>query len=197
MLLFVLSWRHGATDDRPNIIVFYTDDHGHADLSCQGVVDDIRTPHVDALAGSGILARHGYSTAPQCVPSRAGLLVGKFQSRFGVESNGHSLNGFNAELTIAERLQEAGYMTAQFGKWHLGPTPKITDHGFRHVFSQNSGGSFAANITLDGKDRPMSNPKPEMYHVDGCSRCHKPLIEPVQERAVFSIHRISCSTCAA
>ena len=151
-LLFVLLLATASqADDRPNIIVFYTDDHGHADLSCQGVVDDIRTPHVDALAESGILARHGYSTAPQCVPSRAGLLVGKFQSRFGVESNGNSLNGFNAELTIAERLQEVGYMTAQFGKWHLGPTPKITDHGFRHVFSQNSGHSFAANITLDGR----------------------------------------------
>ena len=186
MLLFVLfSATVSQADDRPNIIVFYTDDHGHADLSCQGVVDDICTPHVDALAGSGILARHGYSTAPQCVPSRAGLLVGKFQSRFGVESNGHTLNGFNAELTIAERLQEVGYMTAQFGKWHLGPTPKITDHGFRHVFSQNSGGSFAANITLDGKDRPMSNLKPEMYHVDGCSRAAASLIERYKKEPFF------------
>ncbi|MEO1992392.1 MAG: sulfatase-like hydrolase/transferase [Pirellulales bacterium] len=185
-LLFVLLLATASqADDRPNIIVFYTDDHGHADLSCQGVVDDIRTPHVDALAESGILARHGYSTAPQCVPSRAGLLVGKFQSRFGVESNGKSLNGFNAELTIAERLQEVGYMTAQFGKWHLGPTPKITDHGFRHVFSQNSGHSFAANITLDGKDRPMSNLKPEMYHVDGCSRAAASLIERYKEEPFF------------
>ena len=73
-----------AADSRPNIIVFYTDDHGHADLSCQGVLGDIKTPHVDALAKGGVLARHGYSTAPQCVPSRAGLMVGKFQSRFGV-----------------------------------------------------------------------------------------------------------------
>ncbi|MEM9646321.1 MAG: sulfatase-like hydrolase/transferase, partial [Planctomycetota bacterium] len=72
---------NGALDieRRPNIIVFYTDDHGHADLSCQRVVTDIRTPNVDALAKSGVLARHGYSTAPQCVPSRAGLMVGKFQ----------------------------------------------------------------------------------------------------------------------
>ena len=56
MLLFVLVLATTSrADDRPNVIVFYTDDHGHADLSCQGVVDDIRTPHVDALAGSGIL----------------------------------------------------------------------------------------------------------------------------------------------
>ena len=174
-----------AADSRPNIIVFYTDDHGHADLSCQGVLDDIKTPHVDALAKSGVLARHGYSTAPQCVPSRAGLMVGKFQSRFGVEANGRDLSGFNKEVTIAERLQDAGYVTAQFGKWHLGPGPKITDHGFRHVFNQNSGRPFASNITLDGKDRPMSNLPPEMYHVDGCSRAAASLIERYKEEPFF------------
>ena len=174
-----------AAPDRANMIVFYTDDHGHADLSCQGVLDDIKTPHVDALAKGGVLARHGYSTAPQCIPSRAGLLVGKFQSRFGVEANGRDLSGFNKEVTIAERLQDAGYVTAQFGKWHLGPGPKITDHGFRHVFNQNSGRPFASNITLDGKDRPMSNLPPEMYHVDGCSRAAASLIERYKEEPFF------------
>ena len=75
-----------AAETPPNIIVFYTDDHGHADLSCQGVVGDIKTPHVDALAKSGVLARHGYSTAPQCVPSRAGLMTGRVQNRYGFET---------------------------------------------------------------------------------------------------------------
>ncbi|MCM2375217.1 sulfatase family protein [Aporhodopirellula aestuarii] len=147
-LLLLLFSATATADDRPNIIVLYTDDHGYADLSCQGVVDDVRTPNVDALAKSGVLARNGYSTAPQCIPSRAGLLVGKFQSKFGVEANGQSLEGFDKELTIAERLQSAGYITAQFGKWHLGASVKITDHGFKHVYSQNSGGQFAANISL-------------------------------------------------
>ena len=165
-----------ALDDRPNIIVFYTDDHGHADLSCQGVLDDIKTPNVDALAKSGVLARHGYSTAPQCVPSRAGLMVGKFQSKFGVEANGKTLEGFDRELTIAERLQKHGYMTAQFGKWHLGPGPQITDHGFKHVFSQNAQRPFSANITLQGKDRKMGNLPPATYHVDGCSQAAASLI---------------------
>ncbi len=124
-LVFVMTVWFGASlanaaQTAPNIVVFYTDDHGHADLSCQGVLDDIKTPNVDALAKSGVFARHGYSTAPQCVPSRAGLMIGKFQSRFGVESNGKALDGFNRELTIAERLQKVGYITAQFGKWHLG-----------------------------------------------------------------------------
>ena len=138
-ILLILSFaRITDADDRPNIVVFYTDDHGYADLSCQDVFDDIRTPNVDALAASGVRALHGYSTAPQCVPSRAGLMIGKFQARFGVESNGKLLDGFDRETTIAQRLQAAGYVTAQFGKWHLGPTGQIPKHGFRHVYSQNS-----------------------------------------------------------
>lgn len=174
-----------AFDDRPNIIVFYTDDHGHADLSCQAVLDDVRTPNVDALAKNGVLARHGYSTAPQCVPSRAGLMVGKFQSKFGVETNGKDLDGFNAELTIAERLQKVGYVTAQFGKWHLGAGPKITDHGFKHVFSQNSGGPFSANITINGKDRAMSIMKPQAYHIDACSLAAAAIIERYKDSPLF------------
>lgn len=174
-----------AAESRPNIIVFYTDDHGHADLSCQGVLDDIKTPHVDALAKSGVLARHGYSTAPQCVPSRAGLLIGKFQSRFGVESNGMSLKGFDRELTIAERLQSAGYITAQFGKWHLGPGPQIVTHGFHHVFNQNAGRPFAANVSLDGSDRAMGTLRAEKYHVDACSQAAAALIERYRDNPFF------------
>ena len=160
LLVFLLLTGLSQAKNVP--ISCYTDDHGYADLSCQGVLADVRTPHVDALAQNGVLARNGYSTAPQCVPSRAGLMIGKFQSRFGVETNGNSLDGFDDEQTIAERLQKAGYVTAQFGKWHLGPTQKITDHGFKHVYAQNSGASFAANITIDGKDQKMQVVKPTM-----------------------------------
>ena len=106
------SLRAADTDaTKPNIIVFYTDDHGYADLGVQGTLADIKTPNIDALARSGVLAKHGYSTAPQCVPSRAGLLVGKFQGRFNRDSNGGSLEGFDQETTIASRLQKVGYVT--------------------------------------------------------------------------------------
>jgi uncharacterized sulfatase len=170
---------------KPNIIVIYTDDHGHADLGIQGVVKDIKTPLIDALARSGALAKQGYSTAPQCVPSRAGLMIGKFQSRFGVEANGGTLDGFDKETTIASRLQKAGYVTAQFGKWHLGPTASIPQHGFKHVFAQNAQQPFSANITIDGQDRPMGNLTPEMYHVDACSRAAASVIERHKDSSLF------------
>ena len=170
---------------KPNLIVIYTDDHGYADLGIQGVLTDLKTPHIDALARSGVLAKHGYSTAPQCVPSRAGLMIGKFQARFGVEANGGSLDGFDREITFATRLQRAGYTTAQFGKWHLGATAEITRHGFKHVFSQNAGQPFSANITLDGQDRQMGNLAAEMYHVDGCSSAAAALIERYKSEPFF------------
>jgi uncharacterized sulfatase len=174
-----------AAGERPNIIVFYTDDHGHADLSCQGVFDDVQTPHVDAIARQGVRALHGYSTAPQCVPSRAGLLSGRFQSRFGVETNGSDIQGFNEQTTIAERLQTAGYITAQFGKWHLGPSDRIIDHGFKHVFAQNSQAAFSANISLAGDDRPMSRLEPQGYHVDSCSQAAAAIINRYHDQPLF------------
>ena len=174
-----------AAPAKPNLIVIYTDDHGFADLGIQGVLTDLRTPHIDALARSGVLAKHGYSTAPQCVPSRAGLMIGKFQGRFGVEANGDPLDGFNQETTFATRLQKAGYATAQFGKWHLGPTSEIPRHGFTHVFSQNGGQPFSANLTLDGQDRPMGNLPPELYHVDACSRAAAALIARYRHQPFF------------
>jgi uncharacterized sulfatase len=181
----VSSFQLRAGDERPNFILIYTDDHGHADLGIQGYEKDVRTPHLDALARGGVLVKHGYSTAPQCVPSRGGLMTGKFQGRFGLDNNGSSLEGFDRETTIATRLQKAGYATAQFGKWHLGPTTAIPKHGFTHTFSQNAQRPFSSNITLDGKDQPMGDLPPEMYHIDGCSRAAAAVIKRYQDQPFF------------
>ena len=66
-------------DTRPNVIVFFTDDHGYSDLGCQEIQSDLKTPNIDALAAGGVRMTSGYVTAPQCVPSRAGLLAGRSQ----------------------------------------------------------------------------------------------------------------------
>jgi len=103
---------------KPNIIVIYSDDHGWADLGIQQVNKEIKTPNIDALAKSGIRFTHGYVTAPQSQPSRAGVLTGRYQQKFGLEVNGDKALP-DEEITIAERLKTAGYVSCQVGKWHL------------------------------------------------------------------------------
>jgi uncharacterized sulfatase len=112
-------------------------------------------------------------------------MTGRFQGRFDLDNNGSALDGFNKETTIATRLQNAGYATAQFGKWHLGPTEAITQHGFKHVFSQNAQRPFSANITLDGQDRPMSDLPPTEYHLEGCSKAAASIIERYRDQPFF------------
>lgn len=163
----------GAADAKPNFIVIFSDDHGWADLGAQGSVKDIRTPHLDALARDGVRFPRGYVTAPQCVPSRAGLLTGRYQQRFGVEANGMGPLPLE-ELTIAERLKPAGYVSCQVGKWHLEATPegkqsnkqKTADakvgqsyqpwaQGFEEYFTGPMN-TFSASHDLEGRKLPSA-----------------------------------------
>ena len=105
---------------KPNFIVILTDDHGFADLGVLGTRKDVKTPNLDALAADGVRFTRGYVTAPQCVPSRAGLLTGRYQTRFGLESNPDTPLTLR-ESTLADRLRRAGYVTGMIGKWHLDP----------------------------------------------------------------------------
>jgi len=162
---------------KPNIIVIFTDDHGYADLSCQGIFDDVKTPHIDSLARNGVRMTSGYVTAPQCVPSRGGLMTGRYQNRFGLESNSDDLAGFNAELTIAERLKKAGYATGMIGKWHLGPGNQITRHGFDDVFFRNGSQGGWVNYDLQGNDVEGGPDKSGLYHINACSGAAKAFIK--------------------
>lgn len=109
-----------VADQKPNVIVIYTDDHGWADMSIQGKLDDVKTPNIDQLARDGVLCNDGYSTAPQCCPSRAGVMTGRYQQRFGFQQNGQGPLPLD-EVTLADRMKGAGYRTGMIGKWHLEP----------------------------------------------------------------------------
>ena len=108
------------TNSRPNVIVILADDQGYADLGVQGQLKDIRTPNIDALAAGGIRCTSGYVTAPQCSPSRAGLISGRYQEKFGLDTIPDDPMPLD-EVTIPERLKKAGYVSGMVGKWHLDP----------------------------------------------------------------------------
>jgi arylsulfatase A len=128
---------------RPNFLVILCDDLGYGDLGCYGH-PTIRTPHLDRLATQGLRLTDCYAAAPVCSPSRAGLLTGRTPSRLGVYSwipAEHPMHLAREEITLATRLQKAGYRTAHVGKWHLNgrfnsdQQPQPGDHGFDHWFS--------------------------------------------------------------
>lgn len=122
--VLVLLWGTTAhtqsTPAKPNIIVIFADDLGYADLGAQGIFSDIKTPHLDRLAANGVRMTSGYVTAPQCVPSRAGLLSGRYQQKIGVDHNG-TIPMPLEEVLLPQRMKKAGYITGMTGKWHLEP----------------------------------------------------------------------------
>lgn len=190
LTLAVLAAQPVIAADQPNIIVVFTDDHGYADLSCQNILPDLRTPNIDALAKGGVRMTDGYVTAPQCVPSRGGLLSGQYQNKLGLESNTQfqqqgGLDGFNRALTVAERLKKAGYVTGMAGKWHLGPGSEITSHGFDKVFYKSSKRPGTANFDLRGNDVPLGKESTGKYHLDACAEAACAFIDRFNDRPFF------------
>jgi arylsulfatase A-like enzyme len=125
---------------KPNIVVIVSDDQGYNDLGVQGS-RDIPTPSIDALARGGVRFTSGYVSGPYCSPTRAGLMTGRYQQRYGHEFNLGPPSTATLELglpltetTLPQRLQQAGYATGLVGKWHLGHAPKF--HPMRRGFDE-------------------------------------------------------------
>lgn len=132
---------------KPNIVVVVSDDMGFDDLGYQGS-EDCRSPHLDRIRNEGVSFDNGYVTHPFCSPSRAGLLTGRYQHRFGHENNMlFDLNDAETglpleERTMADLLSDAGYTTGVVGKWHLGAHPRFHpfERGFDYMYGFVGGG---------------------------------------------------------
>ncbi len=144
MLAVVLAVSPVSAAERPNVVIFFSDDQGYGDLGCFGA-KDIETPNLDALARSGLRFTDFYSAAPFCSPSRAALMTGRYPIRAGVPGNVRSREGSvgmpASEVTVAELAKSVGYRTGVFGKWHLGSTDATRPNakGFDDFFGHHAG----------------------------------------------------------
>ena len=155
--LLIASTSMAAEALRPNVVVIVADDLGYGEVVCQGS-QDIPTPHIASLASGGVCFTNGYVSCPVCSPTRAGLLTGRYQQRFGHEFNpGPAATAAKTfglpltEITLANRLKELGYATGIVGKWHLGYEREVrpTARGFDEFFGFLGGAHSYVNARAD------------------------------------------------
>ena len=147
LLLSSFVIRHSSFAAQPNVLILLADDLGYADIGAQGC-QDIPTPHIDSLAKNGVRCTSGYVSSCMCSPSRAGLMTGRSQSRFGHEINweGNGPSGEKGlpltEKTFPQLMKAGGYRTGVIGKWHLGNEERFHPlaRGFDEFFGFLGGG---------------------------------------------------------
>jgi len=154
-----VSFINKPKPNAPNIIVIVVDDAGYADFGFMGC-KDLQTPNIDALAGRGVVFSDAHVSATVCSPSRAGILSGKYQQRFGHECNeGPGYTGMDPkQILMPALLKDNSYATAAFGKWHLGfnQNQLPLQKGFQYYYGFLSGGrSYFYNAKKD--DKPGAN----------------------------------------
>ncbi len=176
-----------AAATKPNIIIILSDDHGYTDLGIHGIDPNVQTPAMDKLAADGALMKFGYSTAPQCVPSRAGLMSGRVQNTFGLRGNGDSDEPIPQDVpTIAERIKKAGgYRTGFVGKWHLGKDDNAP--GMRGFDDYVDGplNRYTANFDLQGKAMPATSYTVKDNRVEHQGKAAAAFIEKNHEQPFF------------
>lgn len=150
----------------PNVVIVFTDDQGYQDLSCFGS-PNIYTPHLDQIAADGLRLTNFYAAQAVCSASRAALLTGCYPNRIGIKGAlfPQSKIGINPmETTLAEMLQEQGYKTGIFGKWHLGHLPKFLPNN--HGFDEFMGIPYSNDmwpVDYEGNQVDKNHPKAKRY----------------------------------
>lgn len=167
---FVVAAAPSPTAEKPNVIVIFCDDLGYGDLGCYGN-PTIRTPELDRMAAEGLKLTQFYACSSVCTPSRSGLLTGRLPQRTGMWGNRRvlfpdSVGGLpHSEITIAEKMKEAGYVTACVGKWHLGHLDQYlpANHGFDDYFGIPYSNDMDNVSKTPGK--AVRNPMPGDFNV--------------------------------
>ena len=118
LLVLSVGRAQDAADAVPNVVLIVADDQGWADLGCVGLAADVKTPNLDRLAARGVRFTQAYATSPVCSPSRAGLITGCYQQRFGTFWYGGKGMHDARFVTIPEILRRDGCVTGYVGKFH-------------------------------------------------------------------------------
>lgn len=196
---------------RPNVVVIIADDLGFADVGVHGG-KEIPTPHIDSIATGGVRFSAGYVTGTYCSPTRAALLTGRYQQRFGHEFNppgpgpgpgstnrvASSGSGSNAvaaglslrEVTLADRLKAAGYSTGLIGKWHLGVAEPFNpvNRGFDEFFGLLGAAHSYTNLSTNGPNairRGLQAVEEKEYLTDAFTREALSFIERHQAKPFY------------
>ncbi|MBN8421349.1 MAG: sulfatase [Verrucomicrobia bacterium] len=181
LLLATLLLAAPAFAAKPNVLLIVADDLGYNDLGFQGSTD-IPTPNLDKLAAQSLVCTNGYVSHPFCSPTRAGIMTGRYQQRFGHENNPAWLPQDTVaglpltETTYPQLMQKAGYTTGAVGKWHLGAHPQFhpNKRGFDEYFGALGGGhqyfpgdkggvEYTIPLNRNGKDEPQTKYLTEQF----------------------------------
>ena len=153
---------------RPSVVLILMDDLGYGDIGSYGV-KDARTPNLDRLAREGVRLTDAYANASNCSPTRAGLITGQYQQRYGIEWPLGAVAGDSARglpvtgATLPALLKKNGYATGLIGKWHLGVKPEFgpNAHGFDEFFGFVGGAvGYYSHRRGDGTPDLYENTKP-------------------------------------
>jgi len=192
VLSFFLSAASAAgqtpSPQRPNVVLIVTDDVGYGDLGSYGA-PDVKTPNIDSLAKDGVRLTDFYA-APQCTPTRAALISGRYQQRFRLEAamgsprspageTGLPAQGFS----LPQLLKNHRYATGLIGKWHLGYRPEFSPkaHGFDYFFGFKSG-------YIDYYQHTNSDGDSDLFENDAPVRVNGYMTDLITERSVRFIH---------
>lgn len=148
-----------AAEQRPNLLIILTDDMGYSDIGPYGC-QDIPTPNLDRLAKEGMRFTNAYTVSPICVPSRMGLMSGKFPARFGVFDNVYSVQQnrlWLEQVTLADVVKKRGYRTANIGKWHLSGNgaERVANDGVRFALKPPHERGFDEFVGITGGMSPF------------------------------------------